>query len=179
MTTPWPGAITGLLAQGTAEPVGDGALSTRAHVFVIVVTIASIAFIVRLVRSHKLRTKYSLLWITVAVLLATVAVFPGLLARLSDAAGVYYPPATFLILSVGFLFIIVVHFSWESSRAEERIRTLAEDLALLQAAHDAAVDALRSGRTPPTRLVTAGAPDGAATGGAEGDGGHDGPASTD
>jgi hypothetical protein len=177
MTTPWPGAITGLLAQGT---VGDGALSTRAHVFVIVVTIASIAFIVRLVRSHKLRTKYSLLWITVAVLLATVAVFPGLLARLSDAAGVYYPPATFLILSVGFLFIIVVHFSWESSRAEERIRTLAEDLALLQAAHDATVDALRSGRTPPARIVTGGPPaeDPASRPAAEGDAGEGPPEGT-
>lgn len=141
-----------LLAESDVDPVGDGALTTRAHVFVVVVTLLSVVFIVRLVRKHKLRSKYSLLWIVVALALATVAVFPGLLDRVSKAAGVYYPPATFLILAVGFLFLIVVHFSWEFSRNEERIRTLAEDVALLQAAHDAAMDALREGRPPPERI---------------------------
>jgi len=144
--------VVGLLTETDADPVGDGALTTRAHVFVVVVTLLSVVFIVRLVRKHKLRSKYSLLWIVVALALATVAVFPGLLDRVSKAAGVYYPPATFLILAVGFLFLIVVHFSWEFSRNEERIRTLAEDVALLQAAHDAAMDALREGRPPPERI---------------------------
>ena len=134
------------------EPVSDGALSTRAHVFVVIVTLLSIVFIIRLVRSNRLRSKYSLLWIVVALALATVAVFPGMLDRVSRAAGVYYPPATFLLLAVGFLFLIVVHFSWEFSRSEERIRTLAEDVALLQAAHDAAIRALRDGQVPPERL---------------------------
>ena len=131
---------------GLEEPVGNGALTTRAHVFVVVVTLASVVFIVRLVRRHKLRTKYSLLWIVVALALATVAVFPGLLERVSLAAGVYYPPATFLILAVGFLFVIVVHFSWEFSRSEERIRTLAEDVALLRASHEALADELGARR---------------------------------
>src|SRR5690606_8551623 len=100
------GAFGGLIAQAGLE--GEGSLSTRAHVFVVVVTLLSIVFIVRLVRRHHLRSKYSLLWITVALVLATVAIFPGLLARVSRSVGVYYPPATFLILAVGFLFLIVV-----------------------------------------------------------------------
>ena len=141
--------IAELFATDTAEPVSDGALTTRAHVFVIAVTLLSVFFIIRLVRRHKLRTKYSLLWIVVAIALATIAVFPGLLEAVSRAAGVYYPPATFLILSVGFLFLIVVHFSWEFSRSEERIRTLAEDLALLRASHEELAEQLRnqSGQT--------------------------------
>lgn len=129
-----PAAGAALLAQAGLE--GEGALSTRAHVFVVAVTLLSVVFIVRLVRRHQLRSKYSLLWITVALVLATVAIFPGLLARVSRSVGVYYPPATFLILAVGFLFLIVVHFSWEFSRSEERIRVLAEELALLRAAHE-------------------------------------------
>ena len=133
-----------VIAAETSEPVGNGALTTRAHVFVIAVTLLSVFFIVRLVRRHKLRTKYSLLWIAVAVALATIAVFPGLLEAVSQAAGVYYPPATFLILSVGFLFLIVVHFSWEFSRSEERIRILAEDLSLLRAAHEELTEQMRA-----------------------------------
>lgn len=123
-------------AVTNAVPVTDGALSTRAHVFVIVVSLGTIGWMIRMVRRHKLRTKYSLLWVFVAVVLAIVAVFPGLLERLSHAAGVYYPPATFLLLAVGFLFLVVVHFSWEFSRAEERLRALAEELALLRAEHE-------------------------------------------
>lgn len=129
-------ALHAAIVADPQQPVGDGALTTRAHVFVIVVTFLSVVFIVRLVRQHKLRTKYSLLWVAVALVLGTVAVFPGLLERVSNAAGVFYPPATFLILAVGFLFLIVVHFSWEFSRSEERTRSLAEDLALLRAAHE-------------------------------------------
>ena len=136
--------LPAIFAAETTEPVGNGALTTRAHVFVIAVTLLSVFFIVRLVRRHKLRTKYSLLWIAVAVALATIAVFPGLLEAVSQAAGVYYPPATFLILSVGFLFLIVVHVSWEFSRSEERIRTLAEDLALLRAAHEELTEQMRA-----------------------------------
>ena len=136
--------LPAIFAAETTEPVGNGALTTRAHVFVIAVTLLSVFFIIRLVRRHKLRTKYSLLWIAVAVALATIAVFPGLLEAVSRAAGVYYPPATFLILSVGFLFLIVVHFSWEFSRSEERIRTLAEDLALLRAAHEELTEQMRA-----------------------------------
>lgn len=124
---------TGTVVTHSEVPVAGGALSGRAHVFVIVVTLLAIVWVIRLVRREKLRTKYSLLWIFVAVVLATVAVFPGLLERLSNAAGVYYPPATFLIMSVGFLFMIVVHFSWEFSRSDDRVRALAEEIALLRA----------------------------------------------
>ena len=38
-----------------------------------------------------------------------------------------------LFLAVGFLFFVVVHFSWELSRLESRVRTLAEEIALLRA----------------------------------------------
>lgn len=120
----------------TSVPVADGALSTRAHLFVVVVSLATIVWMIQMVRKRKLRTKYSLLWVFVAIILATVAVFPGLLERLSHAAGVYYPPATLLFMAVGFLFVVVVHFSWEFSRSEERLRAMAEEFALLRAEHE-------------------------------------------
>ena len=56
-----------------------------------------------------------------------------MLTRVSDWIGVKYAPTTFLLVAIGFLFGVVVHFSWELSRLEMRTRTLAEDLALLRA----------------------------------------------
>jgi hypothetical protein len=111
-------------------------MTTRAHVLVIVVTLFAALFILRLVRQRQLRSKYALLWLVIGVLLLPLAAFPSILNKVSDWVGVYYSPTTFLFLAVGFLFIVVVHFSWELSRLENRTRTLAEDLALLRAELD-------------------------------------------
>lgn len=107
-------------------------MSGRAHFFVAVVTAASLVFIVKLVRSRQLRAKYSILWISVGLSLFVLAASPQLLDRLSGRIGVAYPPTTLFIVAITLLLLIVVHFSWELSRLEERTRTLAEEVAILR-----------------------------------------------
>ena len=60
------------------------AMSTEAHILVIVLAAAVILFIVHLVRSRQLRAKYSVLWFSIGLALAVLAIFPGLLVELSD-----------------------------------------------------------------------------------------------
>jgi hypothetical protein len=108
------------------------AMSTEAHTLVIVLAAGVIGFIVHLVRSRQLRAKYSVLWFSIGFALAVLAVFPGLLERVSDLLGIGYPPATFMLLAMSFLLILVLHFSWELSRLEDRTRALAEEHALLR-----------------------------------------------
>src|SRR5262245_2011090 len=108
------------------------AMSTSAHVLVIVLAAGIIAFIVHLVRSRQLRAKYSVLWFSIGLLLAVLAIFPDLLVELSDLFGIDYAPATFMLLALSFLLLLVLHFSWELSRLEDRTRTLAEEQALLR-----------------------------------------------
>jgi hypothetical protein len=146
----------GLAASGTSSVQaglqGGGHVSARAHLLVGIITLASLLFIVRLVRRKGLKSKYSLLWLAIGIIMGTIAVFPGLLAQTSYKLGIYYPPATFLAFSVAFLFLVVVQFSWELSRLEDRTRTLAEELALLRAAHDELAAAQREGRPPRERV---------------------------
>jgi hypothetical protein len=108
-------------------------MSGKAHFFVGLVTLASLAFILRSVRTRKLRAKYSLLWVSIGVALAFLAVFPRALDHLSIWIGVAYPPTTLFLVAIALLLLLVVHFSWELSRLEERTRVLAEELALLRA----------------------------------------------
>lgn len=122
-------AIASVLAQQSAELVG---LTDRAHLLVGLVTFGSLAFILRLLRRGQLRSKYAVLWTIAIMPLGLLAVAPGLLTWVSERAGVFYPPTLFLLAAVAFLFLVVVHFSWELSRLEERSRTLAEELALLR-----------------------------------------------
>lgn len=124
---------------GQASP---GGLSTTAHVFIGVGTLVTVGFILRLLRRRQLRSKYALLWTAVGAILAVLALFPGLLDRVSGWVGIDYPPALFLLVATGFLFLVSVEFSREVSRLDERTRALAEEVAMLRAErHDGTTDA--------------------------------------
>ena len=105
-------------------------MSGKAHIAVLLVTLLSVGFILRLVRARKLRAKYSILWLSIGVVLIGLSAWPDLLDRVSNWLGISYGPATFLLGAITLLFLIVIHFSFELSRLEERTRSLAEELAL-------------------------------------------------
>jgi len=126
-------ALGVVLAQ---EPFVEGDLSGRGHLFIAIVTLVALFFILRLVRRRQLSGKYALLWTVVAIVLGVLAVWPGLLTNVSEFVGVHYPPALFLLVTTGFLFLVVIHFSYELSKLEDRTRTLAEEIALLRAERD-------------------------------------------
>jgi hypothetical protein len=96
----------------------------------------SVLFILRLVRQRKLRGKYALLWVAVGLFLFAFAIVPDVLVPIADWVGVAYEPAVFFMAAIAFLFLMVVHFSFELSRSEERTRVLAEEVALLRARMD-------------------------------------------
>jgi hypothetical protein len=109
-------------------------MSARAHVFIIVLTVAALLFILRLVRGQRLKAKYSLLWLSVGGVMLLLALLPGVFDRLARRLGVDYQPALFLVLGLGFLLLVVVHLSFELSRMENRVRSLAEEVTFLR--HD-------------------------------------------
>jgi len=107
-------------------------MSLRAHLTVLVLAVLTLVFILRLVRRHRLRAKYSVLWISLGAALAIVAAAPRLLEGISDLVGIRTPVFTFLLMAITFLLILALHFSWELSRLEDRTRALAEECALLR-----------------------------------------------
>ena len=109
-------------------------MSGRAHVFIILLTVLALAFILRLVRGGRLKAKYSLLWLSVGGLMLVLAVLPGPFDALARRLGVDYQPSLFLVMGLGFLLLVVVHFSYELSRMENRIRALTEEVTFLR--HD-------------------------------------------
>ena len=107
-------------------------MSTGTHVLVVIVAVLIVIVVLRMVAMHQLRSKYALVWLIVALTLMVVSVFPGLLDELADLVGVSYAPTLFLLIALGFLGLLVAHLTWEVSRLEMRLRTLAEDHALLR-----------------------------------------------
>jgi hypothetical protein len=84
------------------------------------------------------------------------------LDRLADRLGIWYQPTLFLLLAIGFLLLVAMHFSYELSRLEKRVRALAEELALLRGPVE--VDAPRTPEPPEPGPIgrdrTDGEPDG-------------------
>lgn len=107
-------------------------MSTRTHVLIVLVAVAIAVIVLRLVATRQLRSKYALVWLFVALALIPVAAVPSVLEELADLVGISYAPTIFLVLAIGLLGALVGHLTWEVSRLEMRIRTLAEDQALLR-----------------------------------------------
>ena len=106
-----------------------------------------------MLRRRKLREKYAVFWVIVALCTLVVAVFPSLLAHASKALGVAVPSNLLFFVASMVLFVVSVQHSSELGRLEERNRTLAEELALLKVrlesleanpAEDAAMNTLDS-----------------------------------
>jgi hypothetical protein len=108
-------------------------LSSRGHLLVLLVTLSSVLFIVRLLRRQHLPARYALLWLSVGTVLIFLAAFPGVLDTVSGWIGVSYGPTTFFLGAITVLLLVVVHFSSVLSRLEDRTRVLAEELAILRA----------------------------------------------
>lgn len=109
-------------------------MTFRAHLLVLLLTVLVLAFILRLVRGQRLKAKYSLLWLSVGSVMLLFAIVPGLFDAIADRLGVSYQPSLFLLLGLGFLLLVVVHLSFELSRMENRVRSLAEEVTFLR--HD-------------------------------------------
>jgi len=103
-----------------------------------------LALIFRLLLTRRLREKYALLWLVIGFAMLILTVFPSLLGRLSDLLGVEIPANLLFILALGLLIAVALHQSWELSTAEDEIRRVAEEVAILRADVERLEDARRS-----------------------------------
>ncbi len=82
---------------------------------------------------RALREKYAVLWLAIGVLVLILGLFPGLLATVARWLGVALPSNLIFGLAILLLLGVALHLSWELSRAEDEIRRVAEETALLRA----------------------------------------------
>ena len=101
-------------------------MTVETHALLATLTVLAVVVIVRLVRRQVLKAKYTVLWLTVGLVLAITASVPTLLDRVADLLGIWYQPTLFLLLAIGFLLLVAMHFSYEMSRLERRVRTTAD-----------------------------------------------------
>ncbi len=95
-----------------------------------------VAWIVVLLLRRQIREKYAILWLLIGIAILVLSLFPALLLGLSDFLGVEVPSNLIFALSIVLLVGVALHLSWELSQAEDEIRRVAEEVAILRAAVD-------------------------------------------
>ncbi|MGN6132734.1 MAG: DUF2304 domain-containing protein [Nocardioidaceae bacterium] len=92
----------------------------------------TLALLFEMMRRRRLREKYAIFWAFIALCTLIFAIFPSVLACLSQLVGVAVPANLLFFLASMTLLVVSIQHSSELGRLEERTRTLAEETALLR-----------------------------------------------
>jgi hypothetical protein len=95
-------------------------------------SIVVLVAIVEMMRRHRLREKYAVIWFLVAAGVLALAIFPGLLNGTAKLVGVAVPANLLFFMGSLVLLVLTLQHSYELGRLEEKTRTLAEEIALLR-----------------------------------------------
>ncbi|MCT9818771.1 DUF2304 domain-containing protein [Microbacterium sp. W1N] len=132
----------------------------------IIFAVVVLAIIITLLLKRQLGEKYATLWLVIGLALLIISIFPGLLLELTSLLGVEVPANLIFALSIVLLVGVALHLSWELSRAEDEIRRVAEETAILRSQvemlmrRDAARDPAPSTHEPTLQSDASGEPDG-------------------
>lgn len=100
------------------------------RITLIVVSLITLIFIAKIIRSSKVKLEDSIFWICFAVLIFLFSLFPQVFYALSSAVGTY-APVNFVFLF--FIFVLLVqsfNLSMRISQADTRIKELTQQLAI-------------------------------------------------
>lgn len=103
----------------------------RVDLISIGVSLGLLLVIIELIRRRALAERYALLWLLTGVVLTFLAVWKPGLGLLSGMLGIYYPPSALLVIGLGFILLILLHYSVIITKLADHNRQLAQRYAIL------------------------------------------------
>ena len=107
-------------------------MQAQLQIVSIVVSLGLFGFVFELVRRRRLLERYALLWLLTTFTLFGLSLWRGLLDQISEAVGIGYGPSTLFAVALGFVVMLLLHFSVVISRLAEQNKVLAQQVGLLQ-----------------------------------------------
>ena len=107
-------------------------MNTRQIVVVTVLVVFFISLILELIRRHRLRERYSMLWFLIGLGAISVPLLYALYARAARLLGFVEVNNLFFFLSIIALFLLCLQFSIALSTSYNRGKTLVQQLGLLE-----------------------------------------------
>jgi hypothetical protein len=104
----------------------------RVSVVAALVSLVLLVVVLELIRSRRLRERYALLWLLIAVVLLTLSLWRTGLDTIAGFVGVAYAPSMLFAVAGVFGVAVLLHYSTVLSRLSDENATLAQRLALLE-----------------------------------------------
>ena len=100
-----------------------------------IASLVLLTVIFELIRRHRLRERYALLWLLAGIVLLVLSLWRGSVNTIAGWAGVRgYPPAVLFAVASLFILVVLLHYSTVISKLADQNAILAQRLALLE--HD-------------------------------------------
>ena len=107
-------------------------METRVQIVSIVAALGLLVVVLEMVRRRRLLERYALLWLLCAIVILGLAVWRGALEQVARAVGIYSPPNALFFIALGFILILLLHFSAAVSRLADQSKVLAQRQAILE-----------------------------------------------
>ncbi len=107
-------------------------MADRIQLVAIVASVALLLIVLEMVRRRRLMERYALLWLLSAIILIGLASWRNGLVHVARAVGIIYPPNALFVIALGFVLLLLLHFSAAVSRLSDQTKVLAQRLALLE-----------------------------------------------
>jgi len=102
------------------------------YYFALAGCVALVVFLTYLLRRRRLREKYVVIWLVVAVSVCVLGAFPQLVLAVTRAVGMETPSNLLFATALLVLLGVCIQLSVEMTEVEEETRTLLEEVALLR-----------------------------------------------
>ena len=106
-------------------------MDARLQVVAIIGAAGLLLFVLELVRRRALMERYALLWLLSSLVILGLAVWDDALTRIARAMGIVSAPNALFFVAVGFILLLLLHFSAAMSRLSDQSKVLAQRHALL------------------------------------------------
>jgi hypothetical protein len=107
-------------------------VDSRIQIVSVCVMAGVFALVLELVRRRRLMERYALLWLFASTVLLALAVFKDVLMWFARTVGVAYAPSALFAAALGFVVLLLLHFSLVISRLADQSKLLAQRVGALQ-----------------------------------------------
>jgi hypothetical protein len=107
-------------------------MEVRLQIVAIVGAVALLILVLELVRRRSLMERYALLWMAASILILGLAIWQDALNVLARQLGIVSAPNALFFVALGFILLLLLHFSAAMSRLTDQSKVLAQRQAILE-----------------------------------------------
>jgi hypothetical protein len=115
---------------------------SNTQLIVLINAIALLIFVLEQVRRRRLREEYSWLWLLASFVNLLIAISPRISRWVVGVLGINNVPLAFTFIGIQFMVLILIQYSVRLSQLTNRVKDLAQQIAILDLELSSLLDAL-------------------------------------